>query len=127
MVRQYHNLLAVVSVALASLMFTSIPGFAAETPANKPIIIAQRGGGGYLSEHRLEAKVLAHTIGAHFLKQDLVMSKDGFPMVLPGISGSLFIPPSLQKSGETNNLAADHRETLARLKSSLSAVLAGRQ
>ncbi len=48
----------------------------------QPIIIAHRGASGYLPEHTLAAKALAHTMGADYLEQDLVLSKDGVPMVL---------------------------------------------
>lgn len=47
-----------------------------------PIVIAHRGASGYLPEHTLEAKALAHAMGADFLEQDLVLSKDNVPVVL---------------------------------------------
>ena len=50
-----------------------------------PLIIAHRGASGYLPEHTLEAKALAHAQGADFLEQDLVLSKDGVPVVLHDI------------------------------------------
>jgi len=50
--------------------------------AEGPAVIAHRGASGYLPEHTLEAKALAHGMGAHYLEQDLVLSKDGVPMVL---------------------------------------------
>ncbi len=46
------------------------------------IIIAHRGASGYLPEHTLPAKALAHAMGADYLEQDLVLSKDGVPVVL---------------------------------------------
>lgn len=46
------------------------------------IIIAHRGACGYLPEHTLPGKALAHGMGADFLEQDLVLSKDGIPVVL---------------------------------------------
>jgi len=49
---------------------------------DKPVVIAHRGASGYLPEHALEAKVLAHALGADFLEQDLVLSGDGIPLVL---------------------------------------------
>lgn len=48
----------------------------------KPIIIAHRGASGYLPEHTLEAKTAAYFMGADFLEQDLVLSKDDVLMVL---------------------------------------------
>lgn len=53
--------------------------------AATPIVIAHRGASGYLPEHTLEAKALAHAMGADFLEQDLVLSKDNVPVVLHDI------------------------------------------
>lgn len=50
-----------------------------------PIIIAHRGASGYLPEHSLAAKALAHTMGADFLEQDVVLTKDGIALVLHDI------------------------------------------
>lgn len=57
------------------------------TMANEPvpIVIAHRGASGYLPEHTLEAKALAFGQGAHFLEQDVVLSKDAVPVVLHDI------------------------------------------
>ena len=49
------------------------------------IIIAHRGASGYLPEHTLEAKALAYAMGADYLEQDVVLSKDDVPMVLHDI------------------------------------------
>lgn len=50
--------------------------------ARRPIVIAHRGASGYLPEHTLAAKALAHGMGADFLEQDIVLSKDDIPVVL---------------------------------------------
>jgi len=50
--------------------------------AESPIVIAHRGASGYLPEHTLEAKAMAHAMGADFLEQDIVLSKDDVPVVL---------------------------------------------
>lgn len=47
-----------------------------------PIVIAHRGASGYLPEHSAEAKVLAHGLQADFIEQDVVLSRDGAPLVL---------------------------------------------
>jgi glycerophosphoryl diester phosphodiesterase len=56
-------------------------------PAGKPqpIIIAHRGASGYLPEHTLAGKALAHAMGADFLEQDVVLTKDGTAIVLHDI------------------------------------------
>lgn len=51
----------------------------------KPIVIAHRGASGYLPEHSLASKALAHAMGADYLEQDVVLSKDGVPVVLHDI------------------------------------------
>ena len=48
-------------------------------------IIAHRGASGYLPEHTLAAKALAHAMGADFLEQDVVLTRDGVPVVLHDI------------------------------------------
>jgi glycerophosphoryl diester phosphodiesterase len=50
-----------------------------------PLVIAHRGASGYLPEHTLEAKACAHALGADFLEQDLVLTKDDVPVVLHDI------------------------------------------
>lgn len=51
----------------------------------RPIIIAHRGASGYLPEHTLAAKATAHAMGADFLEQDVVLTRDGVPIVLHDI------------------------------------------
>jgi len=50
-----------------------------------PLVIAHRGASGYLPEHTLAAKALAHAMGAHFIEQDVVLSRDGAAIVLHDI------------------------------------------
>ncbi|MBX3420564.1 MAG: glycerophosphodiester phosphodiesterase [Pirellulaceae bacterium] len=54
-------------------------------PAGRPIVIAHRGASGYLPEHTLVAKAAAHAMGADYLEQDVVLSKDDVPVVLHDI------------------------------------------
>jgi glycerophosphoryl diester phosphodiesterase len=49
------------------------------------LVIAHRGASGYLPEHTLEAKVLAYEMGADYLEQDLVLTKDDVPIVMHDI------------------------------------------
>ena len=62
-------------------VLTPKPARAAITPAKHPLVIAHRGASGYLPEHTLEAKALAYAQGADYLEQDVVISKDGVPVV----------------------------------------------
>lgn len=57
----------------------------AMTAGNRPIVIAHRGASGYLPEHTLPAKALAHGMGADYLEQDVVLTRDGIPIVLHDI------------------------------------------
>lgn len=57
---------------------------AAAEPA-APLVIAHRGASGYLPEHTLAAKAMAHAMGADYIEQDVVLSADGVPIVLHDI------------------------------------------
>lgn len=48
----------------------------------RPLVIAHRGASGYLPEHTLAAKTLAFEMGADFLEQDIVASRDNELIVL---------------------------------------------
>lgn len=66
--------------ALPSLAAALLAGTA--PAADRPLVIAHRGASGYLPEHTLAAKALAFGMGADALEQDLVLSRDGVPVVL---------------------------------------------
>ena len=51
----------------------------------KPLIIAHRGASAYLPEHTLEAKALAYGMGANYLEQDVVATRDDKLVVLHDI------------------------------------------
>jgi len=48
-------------------------------------VFAHRGASGYLPEHGYPAKAMAHAQGVDFLEQDVVLTKDGVPIVLHDI------------------------------------------
>ncbi len=56
-----------------------------EVKKNKKIVIAHRGASGYLPEHTLPAKAMAYAMGADYLEQDIVLSKDDVPIVIHDI------------------------------------------
>ncbi|MFK7830061.1 MAG: glycerophosphodiester phosphodiesterase [Congregibacter sp.] len=64
---------------------TAVSGTDAGNRMQVPVVIAHRGASGYLPEHTLPAKALAHAMGADFIEQDVVLSKDGVPVVLHDI------------------------------------------
>jgi len=49
---------------------------------NKKIVIAHRGASGYLPEHSLASKAMAHAMNVDYIEQDVVMTKDGQLIVL---------------------------------------------
>lgn len=53
--------------------------------SQQPLIIAHRGASAYLPEHTLEAKALAYGMGADYLEQDVVATRDGRLVVLHDI------------------------------------------
>jgi glycerophosphoryl diester phosphodiesterase len=55
------------------------------TALHLPLIIAHRGASGYLPEHTLEAKALAYGLGADYLEQDVVATRDHQLVVLHDI------------------------------------------
>lgn len=48
----------------------------------RPVVIAHRGASGYLPEHTLPAKALAYAMGADYLEQDVVATRDDALVVL---------------------------------------------
>lgn len=51
-----------------------------------PLVIAHRGASGYLPEHTTEAAAFAHALGADYIEQDVVLSKDGIAVVLHDVT-----------------------------------------
>ncbi|PCI87803.1 MAG: glycerophosphodiester phosphodiesterase [Hyphomicrobiales bacterium] len=64
-----------------SQIITSQSVWAAETMHAK-LIVAHRGAPAYLPEHSLPSKVLAYGMGADYLEQDIVLTKDNVPVIL---------------------------------------------
>ena len=67
---------------LLALIASAGAAFAQPAP---PLVIAHRGASGYLPEHTLAAKAYAHALGADFIEQDLVLTKDNVPIVVHDI------------------------------------------
>lgn len=71
---------ATASAVMVVLAISCLP-LSASGP-KRPVVVAHRGASGYLPEHTLAAKALAHGMGADFIEQDVVLSQDGQPIVL---------------------------------------------
>ena len=52
------------------------------SPGGAFTVIAHRGASGYLPEHTLEATAMAHAMGADFIEQDVVLTRDNALIVL---------------------------------------------
>lgn len=70
---------------LLSSLVLFAASLATAAAAESPVVIAHRGASGYLPEHTLPAVAYAHALGADYLEQDIVLSKDGVPLVLHDI------------------------------------------
>ncbi len=51
-----------------------------------PLVIAHRGASGYLPEHTLVSKALAYAMGADYLEQDVIATRDGALVVMHDIT-----------------------------------------
>lgn len=51
-------------------------------PTIDPVKIAHRGAPAYVPEHTAEGVAMAHAFGVDFIEQDVVLSRDGVPVVL---------------------------------------------
>lgn len=69
---------------LVVLLLASVSALSALSAA-EPLVVAHRGASGYLPEHTLEAKAMAHALGADYIEQDVVLSKDDVAVVLHDI------------------------------------------
>ncbi len=66
---------------IITLFLTTTTQLSAMSESDK-IVIAHRGASGYLPEHTLESKALAYGMGADYIEQDVVMTKDNQIIVL---------------------------------------------
>jgi len=71
-------------ILLLSLLLVNLAGWT-QNEMKEKMIIAHRGASGYLPEHTLASKALAHGMGADYIEQDLVLSKDDIPVVIHDI------------------------------------------
>ncbi|MBT5031054.1 MAG: glycerophosphodiester phosphodiesterase [Proteobacteria bacterium] len=72
------------SISLFMLMLMLMQTSLAQT-ADK-LVIAHRGASGYLPEHTLEAKAMAYAMGADYIEQDVVMTRDNQLVVLHDVT-----------------------------------------
>jgi len=70
--------------SLLGIITGAVSAFAADAGVKK-IVIAHRGASGYLPEHTLEAAAMAYAMGADYIEQDVVLTKDDHAIVLHDI------------------------------------------
>ena len=61
------------------ILLTTATAMVAASPF---VVIAHRGASGYLPEHTLESKALAHGMNPDFIEQDVSLTKDNVPIVI---------------------------------------------
>ena len=71
--------------AVVAALAAGVVAAMAAAPSSPKLVIAHRGASGYLPEHTLPAVAMAHALGADYIEQDVVLSKDNVPMVLHDI------------------------------------------
>ncbi len=86
MKRNHHSFLnrSISRFLLLSFLLVTLVGWT-QNEMKEKMIIAHRGASGYLPEHTLESKALAYGMGADYIEQDLVLSKDDIPVVIHDI------------------------------------------
>lgn len=83
---RFYGLHCGCGLILVTLLVIVCPGTAQESSSDRAwVVIAHRGASAYLPEHTLAAKALAHGMGADYIEQDVVLSRDGVPLVLHDI------------------------------------------
>ncbi|GAK56893.1 glycerophosphodiester phosphodiesterase [Candidatus Vecturithrix granuli] len=84
MKKKYVWYILIIIAVLCCALNLNVPVQAQHTNSQK-MIIAHRGASGYLPEHTLEAVAMAYALGADFIEQDVVLTRDGTPVVLHDI------------------------------------------
>ncbi|MCL2009870.1 MAG: glycerophosphodiester phosphodiesterase [Synergistaceae bacterium] len=77
----FRKHIPVLTVLVTMLCVVCLP-CAAKAADYKPAVAAHRGASGYLPEHTLEAKAMAYAMGADYIEQDVVFTKDNVLVVL---------------------------------------------
>lgn len=72
------------ALPLGLSLLLSPAAFAAQDsqPKYEPRVAAHRGASGYLPEHTIPAKTMAHALNPDYIEQDVIMTKDGVLMVM---------------------------------------------
>jgi glycerophosphoryl diester phosphodiesterase len=69
-----------------SVMLGAAISPAAHAQSSSKVVVAHRGASGYLPEHTMPAKAMAYAMGADYVEQDVVMTKDDQLIVIHDIT-----------------------------------------
>ena len=70
------------ALVILSIMFLNSVDGAVNQKLEDKLVIAHRGASGYLPEHSIASKAMAYAMGADYIEQDVVMTKDDVLIVL---------------------------------------------
>lgn len=73
------------AIAMSVVLAASLPTAVLAQSEHK-IVVAHRGASGYLPEHTLAAKAMAYAMGADYIEQDVVMTKDDELLVIHDVT-----------------------------------------
>ena len=82
---QFFERVTIGAIAMSVVLGAAIsPSALAQSSAK--VVVAHRGASGYLPEHTLPAKAMAYAMGADYVEQDVVMTKDDQLIVIHDIT-----------------------------------------
>lgn len=67
---------------LGILILGALMGCSSNGVKSDKIVVAHRGASGYVTEHSIASKSMAHAMGADYIEQDVVMTKDDHLVIL---------------------------------------------
>src|SRR5690606_6405853 len=80
------GILVMTTVATGALVASSASADTDAEGATQAVVVAHRGASGYLPEHTLASKAMAYAMGADYLEQDVVMTRDDQLIVMHDIT-----------------------------------------
>lgn len=82
---QFLERISIGAIAMSVMLGAAISPSALAQSSSK-VVVAHRGASGYLPEHTLPAKAMAYAMGADYVEQDVVMTKDDQLIVIHDIT-----------------------------------------
>lgn len=82
---QFFERILIGAIAM-SVVLGAATSPSAQAQSGSKVVVAHRGASGYLPEHTLAAKAMAYAMGADYVEQDVVMTKDDQLIVIHDIT-----------------------------------------